>query len=52
MVIARDQMNIPEDIRPFNTPRNPFARSELYKSQEQIALEKRMLDPNWKLPTI
>lgn len=38
MVIAQDQMNIPEDIRPFNTPRNPFARKELWKSQEQIAI--------------
>lgn len=50
MVIAQDQMNIPEDIRPFNTPKNPFARSQLWKSQEQLAIEKTMEDPNWKLP--
>jgi len=33
MVIAVDQMNIPEDIRPFDTGRNPHARAELWKSQ-------------------
>ena len=49
-VIATDQMNIQEDIRPFATKKNPFARSELWKSQEQLALEKEMLDPAWKLP--
>ena len=38
MVIAQDQMNLPEDIRPFNTPRNPHARAELWKSQSQIQL--------------
>lgn len=52
MVIAQDQVNLPEDIRPFNTPKNPYARSELWKSQEQLALEKNMEDPNWKLPTV
>lgn len=50
MVIAQDQMNIPEDIRPFNTPRNPHARSELWKSQEQLQIEKEMHQPEWKLP--
>jgi hypothetical protein len=48
--MCRDQMNIPEDIRQFNSPRNPYARSELWKSQEQLKLEKEMEDPNWKLP--
>lgn len=48
--IATDQMNIQEDIRPFGTTKNPYARSELWKSQEQLALEKEMLDPAWKLP--
>jgi hypothetical protein len=33
MNIAQDQMNIPEDIRPFGTPRNPHSRKELWKSQ-------------------
>lgn len=27
MVIAMDQMNIPEDIRPFDTGRNPHSRA-------------------------
>ena len=44
MVIAQDQMNLPEDIRPFNTPRNPHARAELWKSQSQIKLESSMHD--------
>ena len=52
LAIAIDQMNIPEDIRPYNTPRNPHARKELWKSQEQIKLEKEMENPDWKLPTV
>ena len=52
MVIATDQMNIPEDIRPFNTPRHPNARKQLWKSQEQLQLEKDMENPDWKLPTV
>lgn len=52
LVIAADQFNIPEDIRPFNTPKNPNARKELWKSQEQLQIEKQMEDPEWKLPTL
>lgn len=52
MVIATDQMNIPEDIRPFDTPRNPHARKELWKSQDQLSLEKEMEKSDWKLPTV
>ena len=33
MVIAVDQMNIPEDIRPWDTGKNPHATSGLWKSQ-------------------
>ena len=33
MVITTDQMNIPEDIRPFATPKNPFANKQLWKPQ-------------------
>lgn len=47
MTILEDQMNIPEDIRPYNTPRNPHARSELWKSQEQLQMEEDMKDPKW-----
>ena len=50
MNIAEDQMPIPEDIRPFGTPRNPFARNYLWKSQEQIDREKTMEDPNFVIP--
>lgn len=47
MTILEDQMSVPEDIRPFNTPRNPHSRSELWKSQDQLQLEEDMRDPNW-----
>lgn len=50
VVISWTQMNIPEDIRPYDTGRNPHCRAELWKSQEQLQLEKEMLDPEWKLP--
>lgn len=50
MVIAADHMNIPEDIRAFDTGRTPAARSELWKSQEQLLMEKEMRQPEWKLP--
>ena len=52
MAIANDQMNIPEDIRPFDTGRNPHATASLWKSQERLLEEKEMRDPEWKLPTI
>lgn len=52
MAIAHDQMNIPEDIRPFDTGRNPHCTEALWKSQEQLAEEKEMRDPQWKLPTL
>lgn len=52
MVIATDQMNIPEDIRPFNTPKNPHANKQLWKGQEKMQIEKEMENPDWKLPTV
>lgn len=45
--MQEDQLNIPEDIRPYDTPRNPYARKELWKSQDQLEEELRMRDPNW-----
>jgi hypothetical protein len=45
-------MNLPEDIRRFPTARNPYCRSELWKSQEQLQLEKEMEDPEYKIPTV
>lgn len=35
--VSNDQMNIPEDIRPFDTGRNPNCRGELWKSQEKLS---------------
>lgn len=29
-------MNLPEDIRAFPTERNPYSRTELWKSQEDL----------------
>jgi hypothetical protein len=52
MVIAQDQSNIPEDIRPFDTGRNPNCRAELWKSQEKLLEEQEMRDPEWKLPAV
>jgi len=52
MVIAVDQANIPEDIRPFDTGRNPHSRNELWKSQEQLQQELDMRSPDWKLPSV
>ena len=45
--MLEDQMNIPEDIRPYNTPRNPHARKELWKSQDQLHEELQMRNPEW-----
>ena len=50
MVIAVDQMNIPEEIRPFDTGRNPHATAGLWKSQDKLVEEKAMRDPEWRLP--
>ena len=41
------QMNLPEDIRSFPTERNPYARKELWKSQEDLEKQNQMLDENW-----
>lgn len=45
--MLEDQFNIPEDIRPFDTGRNPYARKELWKSQDQLNEELQMRNPNW-----
>ena len=52
MAVATDQMNIPEDIRPFDTGRNPHCTEGLWKSQERLGEEVAMRDPEWRLPTI
>ena len=40
-------MSPPEDIRAFPTPKNPYARKELWKSQEDLELNNQMMDENW-----
>lgn len=45
--IIEDQMSLPEDIRPFPSPRNPHCRKELWRSQEDLQQEIEMLDENW-----
>lgn len=40
-------MNLPEDIRPYATPKNPFARKELWKSQDQLHEEIKMRKVDW-----
>jgi len=45
--MLEDQVNLPEDLRQFPSPRNPNSRSELWISQEKSAEIKEMEDPNW-----
>jgi len=40
-------MTLPEDIRPFDTGRNPHCRTELWKNQDDIQEELAMLDEKW-----
>ena len=47
MTVLEDQMSLPEDMRPYPTPRNPHARSELWRSQDKLAEDVEMQDPNW-----
>jgi len=42
-----DQMNIPEDMRKMNVPRNPHCRKELFKSQDAIEEEIEMQNEDW-----
>jgi hypothetical protein len=36
MVGIEDQFPLPEDMRPFPTPRHPNCRKELWRSQDDI----------------
>ncbi len=40
-------MNIPESIRPYPVMRNPYARTELWKSQEDLQDLINLSDENW-----
>ena len=45
--MIEDQMNLPEESRPFPSPRHPNARKELWQSQERLQELEEMRDPNW-----
>jgi hypothetical protein len=45
--MTEDQMYIPEDVRPFPSPKNPFASSHKWRPQEDLIEEEEMRDPNW-----
>ena len=40
-------MNVPESLRPYPVMRNPYARTELWKSQEDLQELINMSDENW-----
>lgn len=42
-----DQMNLPEDERPYPTPRNPHCRKELWRSQDALQEEELMTSESW-----
>jgi hypothetical protein len=46
-VMIEDQFNIPETDRQYPSPRNPYARRELWKSQDQLQEEINMSEESW-----
>ncbi len=40
-------MNVPESLRPYPVMRNPYARTELWKSHEDLQELINMTDENW-----
>lgn len=40
-------MTIPEDIREYPSPKNPYSSKELWKPQEKLEEEAEMYDENW-----
>ncbi len=46
-LMTDDQMYIPEDVRPFPSPKNPHAHSYRWRPQEDLIEEEEMRDPNW-----
>ncbi len=40
-------MFIPEDVRPFPSPKNPNCNSYIWRPQEDLIEEDEMRDPNW-----
>ena len=45
--MQEDQISIPESIRPYPVMRNPYARTELWKSQEDLQELINMSDEKW-----
>jgi len=45
--MQEDQMSIPESIRPYPVMRNPYARTELWKSQDDLQELINMSDEKW-----
>jgi len=45
--MQEDQINIPENIRPYPTPRNPHCRKELWKSQDDLQEMINMQSEGW-----
>lgn len=40
-------MTIAEDERPYPTPRNPYCRKELWKSQDSLQEHEEMKEESW-----
>jgi len=47
-LMVKDQMYIPEDARPFPSPKNPHCSKEFWRPQEDLKEEEEMRDPNWR----
>jgi len=45
--MTEDQMYIPEDARPFPSPKNPHCSKDMYRPQVDLQDEDEMRDPNW-----
>ena len=40
-------MSLPEDMRPYPTPRNPHCRKQLWRSQDVLQQDELMRDEDW-----
>jgi len=47
--VVTDQIEeLPDSMRPFNTPRHPNCRRELWRDQEEMKRMEEMAQPDWK----
>jgi hypothetical protein len=46
-LMVEDQFNIPEDQRPYNIPKNPYCRKELWRSQDDLQQDIFMKEEDW-----